>query len=366
MKVTIGKEQVQKYAGLAERVAGRNQTFPILAGLRIEATQNQLSFRATNLELGIEITLPAKVSEEGVVVVTASTFFQILRSGGKGDSVSFEMKGGSLVVSVGSGEVRLKTFPPEDFPTIPLLPTTTTTTVKRDDILKGIRSVWYAASTSLIKPELSSVYMYEEKGNVVSVATDSFRLAEKMVPLKTKTSFGVFLIPSKNIPELIRILEEAPDEVSLLSTEHQIAFVYDHVYLTSRLVQGTFPDYRQIIPKENVTEMILLREDLENALKKVGIFSDKFNQLRFTINPKKKKAFLFAKNEEVGDITEPLEASLTGEDLEISFNMRYLSDALHSITADSVSLSFSGFGKPLVVRGVGDASFLYLVMPMNR
>jgi DNA polymerase-3 subunit beta len=112
--------------------------------------------------------------------------------------------------------------------------------------------------------------------------------------------------------------------------------------------------------------MIVLREDLQNTLRKMSVFSDKFNQLRFTIHPKKKKAVAFAKNDEVGEVTESLSASLTGDDIEISFNMRYLADALQSITADSVSLSFSGFGKPLVIRGVSDPSFLYLVMPMNR
>jgi DNA polymerase-3 subunit beta len=366
MKATIGKEQLLQYGSLAERIAGRNQTFPILAGLRIEADANRISFRSTNLELGIEVTLPGKVAEAGVVVVSASPFFQILRSAGKGDMVSLEQKGGTLVVTLGASEAKLKTFGADDFPTIPMLPETNSFTLKKEELLRGIRSVWYAASTSLIKPELASVYLYEEKGNVVCVATDSFRLAEKIVPFKTNAPIGSFLLPSKNIPEVIRILEEAPDEITVRFTEHQMAFLFEYVYVTSRLVQGTFPDYRQIIPKTNATEMILLREDLQNALKKVSIFSDKFNQLRFTIQPKKKKAALFAKNEEIGEVTEPLEASLAGEDLEISFNMRYLSDALQSINSDSIALSFSGFGKPLVIRGVGDASFLYLVMPMNR
>lgn len=366
MKVQVARDQIEKYGGQTERIAGKNPAFPILAGLRIEAAKNVLILRTTNLELGIEVEIEGKVEEDGVVVVSAGTFFQTLRSSGGKDVVTLETKGGSLSVSGSSGEAKLKTFTPEEFPTLPPLPNSSALTVKKEDLLKGLRSVWYSASTSLIKPELASVYVYEEGGNVVCVATDSFRLGEKMVPLKNKAVIPPFLIPSRNIPEIIRIFEQAPEEVSLRVTEHQLSVSFPGTYLTSRLVQGTFPDYRQIIPKTSATEAVLLREDFQNALKKMGIFSDKFNQIRFTIQPKKKKITLFAKNEEVGEVTESLDASLTGEDLEISFNMRYLVDVLQSVSGDSLSLSFSGFGKPLVIRSVSDNSFLYLVMPMNR
>ncbi len=366
MKVQVPREQVEKYAGQTERVAGKNPAFPILAGIRIEAVKNTIIFRTTNLELGVEVEIPAKVEKEGVVVVSAHTFFQTLRSGLGKDTLTLEIKGGTLSVSGSLSEAKLKTFAPEEFPTLPELPKTNSLVVKKEDLLKGLRSVWYAASTSLIKPELASVYVYEEGGNVVCVATDSFRLGEKIVPLKNKTTIPALLIPSKNIPEIIHILEAAPEEVSLTVTEHQLAISFPNTYLTSRLVQGTFPDYRQIIPKTHTTEITLLREDFQNALRKLGIFSDKFNQIRFTIQPKKKKAVIFAKNEEVGEITESLDAAITGDDLEISFNMRYLTDALQSISGDSLSLSFSGFGKPLVIRSISDNSFLYLVMPMNR
>ncbi len=366
MKVELGKQDLEKYGGLTEKISGKNAAFPILSTIRIEARKNYITLRATNLEIGIEVTIPAKVASEGIAVVSASTFFQMLRSEGKTGIIGLETKDGSLYVRSGTGEVRLKTYPEEEFPTIPTLDERGAARIQAEDFLKGLRAVWYAASTSLIKPELASVYLYQEQNALVFVATDSFRLGEKMVPLKGKTDITSFLIPSRNIPEIIRVLEQASGEIEVRSTEHQISFVFEQVYLTSRLVQGSFPDYRQIIPKGQTTEVILLREDLVQALRRTNIFSDKFNQIRFTIQPKKKKCILFAKNDEVGEITENLEASLSGDDLEISFNTRYLTDCFQSINSDSVSLSFSGFGKPLVIRGISDSSFLYLVMPMNR
>ena len=131
-------------------------------------------------------------------------------------------------------------------------------------------------------------------------------------------------------------------------------------------MDGSFPDYRQIIPKESKTEVVVLKEDLVRALKVATVFSDSFNQTTFSVNPAKKKLELKAKSADVGEGSTVLQAAISGESVEISFNHRYFSDCLASIPSDSVSISFSGANKPTVIRGVSDTSFIYIVMPMNR
>ena len=148
--------------------------------------------------------------------------------------------------------------------------------------------------------------------------------------------------------------------------KNQISFLKEGIYLTSRLIDGTFPDYKQIIPKEHKTEGVVLKYDLVNSLKMSNIFADKFSQVTFHILPKEKIFKITTKNIDVGENINNLEAVIRGDEISISFNHKYIIDCFQSIDSDSVSLSFSDMNKPMVIRGVGDKSFLYLVMPMNK
>jgi DNA polymerase-3 subunit beta len=275
-------------------------------------------------------------------------------------------------------------MPHEEFPNIPRIKDHQTFFINSNDFLKGLKMVWYSASISDIKPELSSVYIYYQDGYAVFAATDSFRLAEKKILLKkTKENsrenkgkdqkegieggdFGQILIPFKNIPEIMRILEGINDDVIIELSKNQIAFSYKGVYLISRVIDGTFPDYRQIIPKETKTEVVLLKQDIINALKISHIFSDKFNQIHVKISPQSGIFELRTNNKDIGETVYKLAGALTGEDIEINFNYRYIADCFQSIEADSISLSLCGLNRPMVMHPVGDTSFTYLVMPMNR
>ena len=162
------------------------------------------------------------------------------------------------------------------------------------------------------------------------------------------------------------MLFRSSGDVEIHLTKNQISFSAENLYLTSRVVDGAFPDYKQILPKTFSTEVTMLKEDFSSALKLATIFGDKFNHLTITADPEKKLFTLYSKNADVGEHRDSVAATLKGEALEVGFNYKYLADCLQSIEADSVSLSFNGQGKPLVVRGISDKTFTYLVMPMNR
>jgi DNA polymerase-3 subunit beta len=233
------------------------------------------------------------------------------------------------------------------------------------DFVKGLKSVSYSSSVSSVKPELSSVYVNCDGDSVIFAATDSFRLAEKKIHLKKTKDFGSILIPFQSVPEIIRVLEGTGD-VNVILDQNQISFAFENTYLVSRIIDGVFPDYKQIIPKSYSTEIVCLKQDLMNALKLSHVFSDKFNQINFSVDPAAKSMELATKNSDIGENTTTVDAAITGEKLAINFNHKYVNDCFQSIDSDSVAFHFGGLNKPLLITPGSDQSFRYLVMPMNR
>jgi DNA polymerase-3 subunit beta len=268
----------------------------------------------------------------------------------------------NLILSSGNTKTTIATIPDNDFPIIPKI-TTSELKISNKDLIKGIKSVAVSASISSIKPELGSVYIYQNSNQLFFVATDSFRLAEYNLAVSPKIELPPILLPIKNIPEIIRFLEGG-DEVSVAVTEHQISFTKKNAYLTSRLIEGNFPDYRQIIPKSASTTATILKNDFLSALRLASVFSGSFQQIRLAIDPKKKQ-FLISSKSDVGSGNESLKAELSGDAVELSFNHRYLVDGLSAFDGESVTISFHGTGKAAVIRSAKE-SLMYLVMPMNR
>jgi len=200
----------------------------------------------------------------------------------------------------------------------------------------------------------------------VFVSTDSFRLAEKKIKINGIEEIPGILIPFKNISEILRIFGEVQDVVRVCFNKNQISFSSNNIYLTSRIIDGVFPDYRQIIPKEFKVEAVVLKQDLLNALKLSNIFSDKFNQINLLINPKEKVFELSSQNNDVGENKTYLDAAIKGEDILLGFNYKYFLDCFQSLNTDSISIRLNQPSKPIVISGNSDDSFTYLIMPMNR
>lgn len=366
MKVEGIKEQLEEALNKADKIAGKNVTLPVLSGFYLDAHQNTLVIKATNLDLGLSIKLPVKVLEPGNVVVPAHILTSLISSLSKDRNITLSTKEQVLEVKTASTKTNIKTLPSEEFPIIPEVGDDNVFSIPARDFVFGLRSVIYAAAAGSIKPELASICITHDGDYLVFAATDSFRLAEKKIRIKKVPHFKQILIPQKNALEIIKIFDRGEEEISISIEEHQMALRSGNIYLTSRIIEGNFPDYRQIIPKETTTTAVLLKQDLINSLKTSLIFSDSFNQLTLSLNPVAKKFEIESKNSTVGESTHNVEAVIEGEEIAINVNHRYFTDCFQSITTDSLTLSFSGQAKPILVSGVGDASFLYLVMPMNQ
>jgi len=366
MKSEVIQEKLSAAVRKAERFAGKHLSLPILSHLLLVAERGALTVRATNLDMGIECVVPAKVDREGVIAVPAAVFSSFIGNLRNAKSVTLELHGTSLRAFSGGARAEIHTASGDDFPTVPKAEGTALS-FDPHLLVKGFRSVLYAGALGNLKPELSSVYVYNDGENLVFAATDSFRLAEKKVSLpESSQALQPILVPVKNAAELVRLLEEETGDVSLSVGKGQMSVETKGLSVTSRLVDGAFPDYRQIIPKEFSTEAVVLREDVAGALKTATLFSDRFNQLRLKIDPKKKVFELVARNGDIGESAEEIPAALTGGALESNFNHRYVRDCLAAIGGDSIAFRFSGENRPLLISGVGDTTFRYLVMPMNR
>lgn len=366
MNIECTKEVFEKSVQLLHRVSGKNANLPVLSCILFEATPKKVLLRATNLDLGVEVEVPAKINTPGSIAVPAVILSQFTNSLSSETKIVLEVEGSTLTISTKRGTTDIQTLPPHDFPSLPSIESDKVFLLPIKTLIQGIKAVSYSASTSSVKPELSSVYISYLDSKLTFVATDSFRLAEKSISLGNISQFDPILIPQKNIADLLRIFESIDEDVEVRVTQTQISFTIGSIFITSRLIDGVYPDYKQIIPKTPSTVLTCLKEEFIAILKKATIFSDSFHQIGFTIDPKKRSCELHASHANVGSFKEQLDASITGEALSINFNYRYLLDCFQSISTDSVSLSFNGLGKPLIIRGVGDNSFLYLVMPMNR
>lgn len=366
MKLECSKDALKNVVGLAERMVGKNLSLPVLGGILFIAKNNKLLLRATNLDVGIEMEIPAKVTEEGTLVIQGNLLSGVLASL-YDQKVIIETSSENMIVQSSNARSVLKCLPHEDFPTLPVVSENDAFSMPVDKFVDGVKSVWYSASVSDMKPEIASVCIYSEGENIIFVATDSFRLAEKKIFLKEKTSFKHVLIPQKNIVEILRVLDGVTGNVNINVNKNQISFSLadKDIYITSRIVDGIFPDYGQIIPKEYVTEATVLKQDTMNALKVTNLFSDKFNRVDVSVDISGKKFTIESKNSSLGENKTIIDATLTGKNISCGFNQKYIIDCFQSIRQDSIIFRFSGEGRPLVIRGVGDQSFMYLVMPLT-
>ncbi len=370
MKFEINKNILDKAIGKLNKVAAKHITLPVLSCILFSIDKNNLSLKATNLDLGVEINvdlkLDTKSNESLNIAVPASILTNTLSSINNKDDITLEFVEGNLKITSKKNLFTIKCLPSEDFPSIPKVTGVKTFSIDSKELQNGLKSVFYSASNSTIKPELSSVYVYKKDNYLTFVSTDSFRLAEKKIYIKNIDEFEPILIPAKNIGELIRIVDDYKGDIKVVLDTNQASFEFGSIYVVSRLIEGNFPDYNQIIPKEPTTSAVVLKNDFIEALKASGVFSDALNKVKLKIEKENKSLVIESKNNDTGEFTENIKSTVEGDDIDLSFNQKYITDSLTSILSDSLKLDFNGPGKALIISGVSDKSFLYLVMPMNR
>lgn len=364
MQLQIERESLQKNLELVGKVSTKHVTLPVLQCVLIVVADKKVTLTATNLEIGIKAVVEGTINEETTIAVPASTLLQTI-SLLTDKTITLSHEGDVLVVEGKKSKTNIKTLPFDEFPTIPVLETKGQV-LNRKLFSLGIKSTAFACSQSSIKPELGSINVHQKKEHSLTfVATDSFRLMEKTVPQKGVVLDEPLLLPQKNALELARVCESIEIEPQLHVNENQCALSFNEsLYITSRLTTGSFPDYEQIIPKEYSSHVTILKQDLIQAFKRSQVFLNKFQQV--TLHITKDDLTISTNNGELGTTTESIKASTEGDDITLNFNQRYISEALQYFNDDSIILSFTGIGRPMVINGVNDTTTRYLVMTMNK
>lgn len=372
MKIEVLKENLKTGLNVAERVVGKNLSLPILDNVLLDTEDSFLSLTSTDLETAIKIWILTKIIKKGKAVVPAR-FFSTLISSLPNDKISLEVKNQNLHIECQNFKNQVQGYNPDEFPIIPEIKNLEYIEVDNKKFCQGISQIVDIASPSQTRPEISGIYFVFSKSAIKMVATDSFRLAEKTVTLETpvKKDYS-FILPQKPAREIINILEEKEGILKIYFSPNQILFEFPikdknhpEVQITSRLIEGEYPPYQEIIPKKFKTKAVIKRDELLNQIKTASLFSGKINEVKFTAKPEAKEAEIFAKSPDIGESKSSISAKIEGDPIEASFNHKFLIDGLNNIKSSEISFELSKEEGASVIKPIGDASYIYVVMPIK-
>ncbi len=362
MKFSCVKEYLEKAAAIAERFTGKNITLPILANILLETESNNLLITATNLEYAVQIAVPGKTGRPGKVSIPAKIFNSLVQST-REEKIDLEEKQRNLLVRTEARDTRINGLDTEDFPLFPKMKKTNSITMESDLLRQGLEKVLPAVSGSEFKPELAGVFFGFALRSLKLAATDTFRLAEKTIPLNSKEgeSFS-FILPQRVAAELARVLQDQ-EEVGISMGENQVLFETNGIKIIARLIEGNFPEYGGIIPKQFESTSHLKREECLQAVRSASIFSSKIQEVRLKF--KGKSLEIDSANTEVGEHKVTIPAASGGKDSNISFNYRYLLDGLSALDEEELFLGINNENTPSLMRNKEDGSYLYVLMPIR-
>jgi len=365
MKFELTAEDFFKCVSLADRVSKKRSvaTNNLVHSIHIEAKEDMIILKAMN-SMGISITQPATVFKDGSVLLPGSVLHGFVSNISPEAVLSIEKKGSMLSISTSHNEAEIELFKEEEFPSFPEIENTTTFEVLKEVLLQGIENVSHIASPILSKPELATLHIYTKDDILHFVAGDRSRMAEKKM-LNTKIEKDVYiLLPIENVPDVYYLLKSVYKPVKVSFNEQYVSFESDGIYFFSRLIDGSFPKYLDLIPKSSVSEVKLIKNDLLSFFKKAPYFSDKFNRMKVEADSEKKTCVCTVENSGVGKTREIIPSDVIGESFSAKFDYQYIYDPLQSITSNHLKIIFYGLGKPAVIKDTNDDSFTYIVAPI--
>lgn len=368
MKLSCTQENFSRGIQLTSHLAGKNTTLPILNNILLRATSAGCELLSTNLEMGVKCFVRGKVDEEGEITVPArllSDYVSLLPH----QKVDLETSASELKVHCENFHTVLKGQPTEEFPMLPEVQDGTPFQVKAEDLKSAVSETAFAVAFDETRPEISGVLL-RYSGNVLTcVATDSYRLAERKIALlEPAAQEGKVIIPGRAWQELLRLLPDNTDSpVRVVVAENQMVFYIDDVQFVSRLIEGHYPDYEQIIPKETSVTMTVPRDELVKTIKTASLFSKSgINDVVLDLQPENKTCIVSSSNAQIGENTITLHPEITGTAMSIVFNHRYLLDGLLNMPTSEIQLQFVDRSSPGIIKPVDSEGYVYIVMPIKQ
>jgi DNA polymerase-3 subunit beta len=368
MKVTCSAGSLGQSLHTVSRAVSSRTTLPILNNVLLQTATQGLQLTATNLEIGIRQVIPAEVQEEGGITVPARLLTDFVSSQPDEPlSMTLDKKTQSLNVKSQRFDAVIRGIDPADFPPMPNGMEGRKVSLPQGQLREAIEQTVVAASADEGRPVLTGVYVQLNGGKATFAATDGHRLAVKTLSLEPQPGDAeTVVIPARALAELGRILKAGTDAIDLTvgAQRNQVFFKSGDVELMSRLIEGTYPNYQQVIPAQSTTTITAKTQDLLFTTRVVSLFSkDAANVIKFKAEGG--KVTLTANTSEVGNNVATVDATVEGQDLQVAFNAKYVLDALGIIGSEEVQLGFTGPLSPGAIRPVGRDDFLYVIMPVR-
>jgi DNA polymerase-3 subunit beta len=367
MKLTIDRTALIKPLGHVQSVVERRNTIPILSNLVLKAEDGQLSMTATDMDMDIVETVGAAVMESGVITTPAQLLYEIVRKLPEGAEVEIAENGeGQVKISAGRSSFNLPTLPVDDFPAISDAPATTEFSIAAAELKSLIENTRFAVSIEETRYYLNGIYLHLADDNLLrAVSTDGHRLARSQMDMPAKAEMmPAVIIPRKAVGELSKLIDEFEGDVKIALSDTRARFSLGTVDVTTKLIDGTFPDYQRVIPTENNQIMQVAVEPFKEAVDRVSTISlEKSRAVKMGLS--KGALTLSASSADSASANEVLEVSYSGAEMEIGFNARYLLDITAQINGDMMEFALSDTSAPTIIRSPGDDATLFVLMPMR-
>jgi DNA polymerase-3 subunit beta len=362
LRVACSRDELARALGVVSRGVSTRTTVQILAGILLRASEEKLELAATDMELSLRTSLEAQVEMEGSVVVPGRLLLELARLLPDAEvTLEHKLEEAAVEIRSGSASYRLHTYNAEDFPRLPDAGAAERHDVDRETLLETVARVSRSASRDESRPVLTGVLMRFEPGKLVMAATDSYRLSVKETPVDGTVPELEAIVPARALGELARIAQ-AGEQIELGVHENQVVFSTGDALLTTRRIDGQFPNYKQLVPEAFDHELSLPRDELLDVVRRVAVMAQRNSPLRLRFADG--ELTVSAQTQDVGEARESLPVAFTGEPLEIGFNAEFLRDGIESVAGEQLRLKLISPLRPAVLQGEAD-DFLYLIMPIR-
>lgn len=365
MKIFCSKDALLSGVNAVQRAVSYKNPLPVLQGISIQAENQSLQFAATDLEMGIRCDVPAQIVEEGTIVVPARLFAEVVRKL-PDTTISLEERGRSIKISYYQSELVLNGFDPEEFPLLPDLIEPLSFSLPTLIFKNMIRQTIFSCATEESRPVFNGILLQIENSTIRLVATDTHRLAYMISEVTNAEEIHFSgIVPSKTLAEIYRLLKDEDEVVNISYSNNQVVFQFGSIYLVSRLIEGQFPNYKQVIPQTCETKVHLSVKEFLDAVERASLLSrDKTGANIIRINVEGNELRI-DQTSELGKISEQIGIEREGKDVRIAFNAKFLIDALKVIDGEQVLFELSGPFNPGVMRPLDNPNYIYLVLPVR-
>lgn len=362
MKIQIEQKELSKHINIAQKAISSRSTLQILDGIKLETHSGQLKLVATDLEISIETYIPCKIEEEGSIVINSRIFGDIIRKLPQ-ETIYIYVNNNKVNIKCLDSEFNLIGNNAEEYPDLPVIFDSNSFSIQKDVFKNSIRQTVFATSQDETRPVLTGVLLEVVDKEISFVSLDGYRLALKKVTNNTHVDTKM-IIPARTLNEINKIIEDEEEEMEISFSKGNIIFNIGETKIYSRLLDGQFFNYKEIIRSDHDTYVIVNKRDFQNSLERASLLAkeEKANLIRLIVSDEE---ILIKSNSEIGDVNEKIDASVEGNGIEIAFNSRYLLEGIKIIDSEEIRLSFKGELNPCIIEPLQDEKYLYLVLPVR-